>query len=398
MKMASCSSVNTVEEQISIENKDVNSFRREIHDHMVVFSLCIPLPMFLKWKEHDPNLIVSLVNECISQHGVKLDESCVSLRQRLKKKTFKVWDSIKAKSKQGGRIYEQYMMGNVLFDIKKHEIVCAAALTQKVTCLEKEVQSLKEDASKKAESLEKLANEKQHLIQSSVVAASLPFNYGKIHDHVGLRQQQRQVSKMRNAAEQALFFVHQFGFVLEKLVLVTTEKNKTVDINYISPPSPDMESSESQLDEEITEDLHDSVKETLYLLEKFGISDECYHELAMLNPQLPRLYKVKNARTDITHEIELVPLPGRNGVYRPIKNCLALVLSRKLSTCKELLSSVQVKFSGDGARFTRSASYVLLSFSFPSLSTDVLAGSGNHMFAAIRCVEKYDTLCNVLLV
>ncbi len=41
----------------------------------------------------------------------------------------------------------------------------------------------------------------------------------------------RQVSKMRNAAEQALFFVQQFGFVLEKLVLVTTEKNKTVVIN-----------------------------------------------------------------------------------------------------------------------------------------------------------------------
>ncbi len=111
----------------------------------------------------------------------------------------------------------------------------------------------------------------------------------------------------------------------------------------------------------------------------------------MLNPQRPRLYKIKNARTDITHEIELVPLPGRNGVYRPIKNCLALVLSRKLGTCKELLSSVQVKFSGDGARFT-SASYVLLSFSFPSLSTDVLVGSGNHTFAAIRCVEKYRTL------
>ncbi len=138
--------------------------------------------------------------------------------------------------------------------------------------------------------------------------------------------------------------------------------------------------------------MHDSVKETLYLLEKFGISDECYHELAILNPQLPRLYKVKNARTAITHEIELVPLPGRNGAYRPIKNCLALVLSRKLGTCKELQSSVQVKFSGDGARFTRSASYVLLSFSFPSPSTDVLAGSGNHTFAAIRCVEKYDSL------
>ncbi len=83
-----------------------------------------------------------------------------------------------------GRAKDQLMMGVVMFDIKKHEVVCASALTQQVTCLEKQVESLKEDASKKAESLEKLENEKQHLIQSSVVAASLPFNYGKIHDHV----------------------------------------------------------------------------------------------------------------------------------------------------------------------------------------------------------------------
>ena len=120
--MASCSSVNTFEKQISVENKDTNSRRRENFDLKFAFSLRIPLSMFLKWIEHDPNLIVPLVNECISQHGVKLDESCVSLRQRLKKKTFKVWDSIKAKSYQGGRIYEQYMMGNVLFDIKKHVV------------------------------------------------------------------------------------------------------------------------------------------------------------------------------------------------------------------------------------------------------------------------------------
>ncbi len=79
---------------------------------------------------------------------MKLDESCVSLRQRLKKKTFKVWDSIKAKYKQGGRIYEQYMMGNVMFDIKKHEVVCATALTQQITSLEKQVESLKEEEPK----------------------------------------------------------------------------------------------------------------------------------------------------------------------------------------------------------------------------------------------------------
>ena len=37
---------------------------------------------------------------------------------------------------------------------------------------------------------------------------------------------------------------------------------------------------------------------------------------------------------------------------------------------------VYIKLSGDGAKFSQSSNYILLSFSFPSCDTDVLAGSG----------------------
>ena len=172
-------------------------------------------------------------------------------------------------------------------------------------------------------------------------------------------------------------------------MLRSTEKHEIVNLNYLCPPATGSESEEDE------DDLPDTVKETLYLLERFGVSDECYHELAMLHPQLPRLYKIKNARRDITHEIELLPLPAKNGAYRPLKNCLSLVLSRKLQG-EELLSSVQVKFSGDGANFSRNATYELLSFSFPSLCDDALAGTGNHTFAAVKCTENYDNLKQAL--
>ena len=54
--------------------------------------------------------------------------------------------------------------------------------------------------------------------------------------------------------------------------------------------------------------------------------------------------------------------------------------------------SVQVKFSGDGASFSKSTNYVLLSFSFPSICENVLAGTGNHTFAAVKLNENYDHL------
>ena len=59
---------------------------------------------------------------------------------------------------------------------------------------------------------------------------------------------------------------------------------------------------------------------------------------------------------------------------------------------EELPSTVRVKLSGDGAKFSKTSSYVLLSLSFPGVSNDVLAGTGNHTFAAVKTTEKYELL------
>ena len=53
-------------------------------------------------------------------------------------------------------------------------------------------------------------------------------------------------------------------------------------------------------------------------------------------------------------------------------------------------------FSVDGAKFSRNSSYVLFSFSFPSLCSNVLAGTGNHTFAAVKCPENYESLGEAL--
>ena len=107
----------------------------------------------------------------------------------------------------------------------------------------------------------------------------------------------------------------------------------------------------------------------------------------MIHPQPPRSYKVKATRRDISSSVELLPLPSPYvGAYRSFKTCIEPILAQKvinileynnstqLSDC-QLLSSVQR--SGDGASFSKSTSYILLSFSFPSLCKDVLAGTGN---------------------
>ena len=69
-----------------------------------------------------------------------------------------------------------------------------------------------------------------------------------------------------------------------------------------------------------------------------------------------------------------------------------------------------MKFSGDGARFSNTSSYILLSFSLPEDAKDALAGSGtihmcictctylvtvtvgNHTFAIVKASEEYKSL------
>ena len=119
-----------------------------------------------------------------------------------------------------------------------------------------------------------------------------------------------------------------FGLKLEKVVLKSANECE-VEINYSSSSSRAVNTSESL---EQIQPNHECIHEPLYLLEKFGVSDECYHELAMLHPQLPRSYKVKGARRDISNKIDLLSLPSPFvGAYRPLKEFISLVLSDKVN-------------------------------------------------------------------
>ena len=48
----------------------------------------------------------------------------------------------------------------------------------------------------------------------------------------------------------------------------------------------------------------------------------------------------------------------------------------QIETGNTINSPVEIKLSGDGAPFHRSTSYILLSFSFPSLDAKSLSGTG----------------------
>ena len=115
--------------------------------------------------------------------------------------------------------------------------------------------------------------------------------------------------------------------------VVSKSPDNTVEINYSSPSSSAGCSG-------------DSTSNSESISEKFGVSDECYHELTMIHPQLPRSYKVTATRRDISSSVELLPLPSPYaGAYSSLKTCIALILAQKVINILEYNNSTQLSFS-----------------------------------------------------
>ena len=138
------------------------------------------------------------------------------------------------------------------------------------------------ESAKKVEALKGWNPKRQLLSQhlnchSTLVRHTTRFSLGKSKERSGPSRQPLH--------EQALCFIESFGLSVEKVVLKSKD-DSVVELNYSSPSFPTRQDT--------------SVNETLYLLEKFGVSDECYHELTMIHPNLPRSYKVKNIRSSVS--------------------------------------------------------------------------------------------------
>ena len=165
----------------------------------------------------------------------------------------------------------------------------------------------------------------------------------------------------------------------------------------------------------------DQVHQVLYLLDKFAVSDEVYHELQMLSSDLPPTHRVKQARKTLNESVTFERLPPFPGAYRSFEATLIEQLSKvvhitaiqkhnvphnyDMTQCVCSLnfnphlhkityyfwqvksdpdifnedSPIQVKLSGDRARFSRTSNFILLSFSFPSLRSNVLSGRGTNV-------------------
>lgn len=134
----------------------------------------------------------------------------------------------------------------------------------------------------------------------------------------------------------------------------------------------------------------------LYLLDKFCVGDDFYHELTITTEGLPKSYLVRQMRNDINQvcHIERTPgfLPGAQ--VSSFEATLQGSIRDFFKAGGTLSNSepIKVKLSGHGARMSRTTNFMILSFSLLQLGEKVMSPNYNHSVAIVNGPENYQTL------
>jgi hypothetical protein len=118
-------------------------------------------------------------------------------------------------------------------------------------------------------------------------------NIGRALDELEERQRSRKTNQQREACKRALWFCDSFSVNLLSVSFQTQMKNELVHLTYHDEPATEKEDDDNN---------NQAAYAILYLMDKFGISDQFYHEF---NPFLPRYYRIKAIREKLSSTISI---------------------------------------------------------------------------------------------
>ena len=170
----------------------------------------------------------------------------------------------------------------------------------------------------------KLQSHVSHL--EALTSNEVPFNYGKPIDEVKDRQKARKLEMIRDGSKKALNFIQSYDADVVSLTVRSRKSGATQVLSLDKSPAL------SSLESPSTSNKQVPVDEVLYLLDHYGVSDQFYHELSMVQPSLPRSYLVKRRRGELTKMVSTKDLfQPYKGHYRSFKEYLQEVLETEAS-------------------------------------------------------------------
>ncbi|XP_067034418.1 uncharacterized protein [Acropora muricata] len=192
-------------------------------------------------------------------------------------------------------------------------------------------------------------------------------NTGKPLNEVSARQVTRKIKELKTTAQKALWFLQSFGLTLDS-IKVRDKEGTVTELDYEG-------NNGSASFDNLPEDEKETVRALLYIMDKFCVSDAAYHEVTQISDDIPRSYLIKQCRSDLNNSFHIRRTPGKNsGVEMSFKQELEAQIRKKLAQGD--LGRQQIKISGDGAKMSRIANFIVISFAMLSDGEKVMSCKG----------------------
>ena len=299
---------------VTVEGRSTWSKRRTDECDDVACCICVPNSLLQSWwleRTHDTSYI-QLVNDNVRGKIITLDSNCERLERRLYRKAGEV--ARRAAKTKPNQAKLQYLAKSTSFDILFGETLQASHLQEELEMVNQDIGKWIEQYEGSMETIallrEQLASATSPtsstasstsatsstttLVTASTTSGILRelTNTGRPLNQVGERQRRRKVSELKNSVQYVLSFVDSFGLTVENIAMSNSATGTPLTLTY----QPSSSSSGSSLPSSTNSSSsprnqlcsNDTLYQTLYLLDRFGVSDEFYHELAMAHPSLPR--------------------------------------------------------------------------------------------------------------
>ena len=199
---------------------------------------------------------------------------------------------------------------------------------------------------------------------------------------VGPKQKRRKLKLLKNNIQCALLFSESFGLKLSQVKL-SDEKGDT-----------HLLTRENDCFETLQEEDNNKLEQILFLLDKFCVGDEVYHEMTIHTDDLPKSYLIKQLRSDLNKTYHIERTPGQYpGAAINFTATLKQHIQQLLNDKPELHDTpIEVKISGDGARVSRTTNFMMFSFGLLQANESVMSSKRNRTVEILNGPEKYDTM------
>ena len=166
------------------------------------------------------------------------------------------------------------------------------------------------------------------------------------HDYTR-RHQSRIRAQWKDHCSSTLSFLGLYDFIATKVEIYNVETHEYDTLQLIEEDElPLTESSPMKLNNEEIDDINFFI----YIKDKFNISNEAWHELAMKTKNVPNTYKMNKRMSELNTKWKLKTTPGEaEGVQTSFCDSLKEQIAR-LENKGELKDHtiVKIKLSGDG--------------------------------------------------